>query len=362
MRSERAVTLGIELETYSIAVPSYRISRELKFPRRGAAEKGERFTKDATIGSEYNSRPFSTIREAFFLLKNGLRKYIHFRSSRRDRDYHTLFPVGAWIDRFAGCHIHSAFGKRKLTFRQARLLSRRIHDHIPFIIALTANSPVWRDRVTNNASNRLLLATKKYCKVIRRAALTNHHYNELTYNKGGKRKIPTLEIRVLDSGVPEYILAAACVVKAVALRWLAHKPAPIELGDAAYLRSRDEAIHYGADATLFWNNHALTVPQYVDFFFRKYEEELERMDVPGEVLDVFKYLKRGWNQAAVIRRAAQKSRWRHRPTWEKRFAKRYAAAIEALLDGNSYKDFAGRLGVRLPKIDRVWLGRREAGW
>jgi gamma-glutamyl:cysteine ligase YbdK (ATP-grasp superfamily) len=313
-------------------------------------------------GSEYNSRVFTTIREAFFLLKNGLRKYIHYRPSLRQHEYQTIFPVGGWIDRFAGCHIHVALGKKKFTIRQARLLSRHIHNHIPFIIALTANSPVWRDRVTKIHSNRLLLGTKKYCQVTKRGVLSKHHYNELTYNLGGKRKPPTLELRVLDSGVPEYILAATCVIKAIALRWLKRKPALGTLKELNYLKARDEAVHYGTEATLYWKNHELSVPQYVDLFFRKYEDELDQMDIPGEVLDIFKYLKRGWNQATVIRRATQKARWRHRPTWEKRFTKRYAAAIEALLDGNSYRDFVRRIGIRLPKIDRVWLGRKEARW
>ncbi|MBI4368137.1 MAG: hypothetical protein HY588_01960, partial [Candidatus Omnitrophica bacterium] len=107
-RSQLAISLGIELESYSISIPDYRITRELHFPRRGTVEKGERFTKDWSIGSEYNSRVFHTIREAFFLLKTGLRKYIHFRSSPKEREYHTIFPIGGWMDRFAGAHIHLA--------------------------------------------------------------------------------------------------------------------------------------------------------------------------------------------------------------------------------------------------------------
>ncbi|OGX05360.1 MAG: hypothetical protein A3G87_08100 [Omnitrophica bacterium RIFCSPLOWO2_12_FULL_50_11] len=361
-RSERAISVGVELETYSISVPEYRISRELHFPRRGIAELGERFTKDASIGSEYNSRVFYTVREAFFLLKNGLRKYIHYRSSPEEHDYRTLFPIGGWTDRFAGSHIHMALGKKKFEYRRARLLARRLHSHIPFLIALCGNSPVWRDRITAINSNRLLRGTEKYCKVTRRELLYKHHYRELTYNEGGKRKPPTLEIRVLDSGIPEYVVAAICVVKAVALQWLERKPSLNHLTHEDYLSARDQAIRYGPKAKLLWNRHALTVPQYVDLFFRKYEDELDQLAIPDDVIDVFKYLKRGWNQSTVIRRAAQKSRWHHRPTWERRFAKRYAAAIRALLDGNSYTEFAKALGVRLPSIERTWMGRRESKW
>jgi hypothetical protein len=361
-RSERSISLGIELESYSISVPSYRISRVLRFPRRGIAEKGERFTKDMSIGSEYNSRVFYTIYEAFFLLKNGLRKYIHFRSFPGQREYHTIFPVGGWIDRFAGSHIHVAFGNKKFTYLHARRLARRLHSHIPFIIALTGNSPVWRDRVNQVNSNRLLLGTKTYCKVMKRERLLTHHYQELTYNQGGKRKPPTLELRVLDAGVPEYMAAAACIVKAVALRWLQGGSTLNRLADEDYRLARDQAIHYGPDAQLFWNRHEVTVPQYVDLFFRKYEDELEQLNIPNEVIDIFKWLKKGWNQSTVVRKAVQKSRWHHRPTWERRFARRYADAIERLLDGNTYRDFSNTLGVWLPKIERVWLGRKVAKW
>lgn len=360
--SARSVSLGIELETYSIAIPSYRITRELQFPRRGVREEGERFTKDVSIGSEYNSKVFYTLREALFLLKNGLRKYIHYRSFPEEREHRTLFPIGGWIDRFAGSHIHLALGKKRFDFFMARGLARRLHDHIPFLIALTGNSPVWREKITPLNSNRLFRGTKTYCQITKRDTLSKQHYRELTFNPGNKRKAPTLELRVPDSGVPEYILAAACVLKAIALRWLQKKPSYNHLTFENYLKARDQAIRFGPDAKLFWNHHALTVPQYVDLFFRKYSEELEQLDIPDELIRVFKYLKRGSNQATVIRRSAQKSIWQHRPTWERRFSKRYAAAVHDLLDGNSFDDFAKKLGVRLPKIDRTWLGRKDARW
>ena len=359
--SERTVSIGVELEAYSISIPDYKISRSLHFPRRSAAEAGERFTKDVSIGNEYNSKIFYTVREALFLLKNGLRKYIHYRAPR-ERDRHTLFLVGGWTDRFAGSHIHVALAKKKLDPKQAQRLARCLHSHIPFIIALTGNSPVWRDRLNQLNSNRLLLGTKTYCKITKGSELSKHRYSELTLNAGGKRKPPTLELRVPDSGVPEYILAAVCVIKAVALRWLAGKPTLNHLSHENYVVARDQAVHYGPGAKLYWNHHVITVAQYADLFFRKYKDELDQLHIPGEVIDLFKYLKKGWNQSTVIRRAVQRSLWSHRPTWERRFAKRYAHAIESLLDGNTFATFAKTLGVRLPNIDRTWLGRKEARW
>ena len=40
-KSVSKITLGVELETYSIALPEYRICRELHFPKRSTVEEGE---------------------------------------------------------------------------------------------------------------------------------------------------------------------------------------------------------------------------------------------------------------------------------------------------------------------------------
>lgn len=361
-RRRRAISMGIELEAYSIAVPEYRITRELHFPRKAAIEPGERFSRDVTIGTEYNSKVFTTIHEAFFLLKNGLRKYIYNRAECKEHSYHTVFPVGGWIDRFAGCHLHLALGKDRFDFQQAKELAARLHDHIPFLIALSANSPVWRERIEDIDSNRLLRGTQTYCQVTKRGLLYKHHYRELTFNAGGKRKPNTLEIRVLDSGIPEYIAAALCVANAVALHWLKRRGRLNQSTHRNYLKARDQAVRRGARARLVWNNHWMNVARYTDLFFRKYREELEQMNIPDDVLRIFKYLKKGWNQAELIRRAALKARKRNRQTWQRQFAKRYTSAIQTLLDGNSYSDFAKALGVKVPDIHRVWLGKREMKW
>ncbi len=357
-----SITMGVELETYSIALPEYRICRELHFPRRAIVERGERFTKDLSIGSEYNSKVFRNIREAFFLLKSGLRKYTRYHDPEESGERFVIFPAGGWIDRFAGTHIHLALGQHHVTYELAKELAYRIHDHIPFLIALCANSPVWREKITPHASCRLLRGSNKYCKVTKREMLYKHPLRELTYNRGRKKKPPTLEIRIMDSSVPEYIAAALVVCRAIAIRWARRKSVLNLSTHRKYQQARDQAVKRGVKARLFWTNHRISVPRYVDLFFRKYEEELEMMDIPDEVLRVFKYLKKGWNQAEVIRRAAKKYYRKNRKTWKREFARHYAQAIEDLLDGNSFEHFAAKLGVKLPNIKRTWLGRKSAKW
>lgn len=356
------ISMGLELESYSISLPDNRINRELRLPKRAAIEQGEKFTRDWSIGSEYNSKVFTNIREAFFLLKSGLRKYFSTRHPEDPEGKFVIFPIGGWTDRFAGSHIHLALGKRPFPYKTARELAVRIHDHIPFLIVLTGNSPIWREKITEKNSNRLLLGSEKYCRATKRENLYKHHYRELTYNAGGQKKPPTLELRVCDSSIPEYLIAAACVCRAIALRWQKRKQVINISTHDNYLKARSAAVLEGVEAKLVWTNHQVKVSNYVDLFFRKYAEELREMDIPDEIIRIFKYLKKGINQAEVIRQAAQKCSKRHHPTWQRQFANKYSHGIQELLNGNSFEKFAKHLGVRLPSIDRVWLGREEARW
>src|SRR5215467_13179781 len=110
------VIIGVEIEAYSIGHDDYKIGRRTSRPRPGLSEKGERFTRDTSIGSEYNSRPFSTTREALFLLKAGLRKYLR-ENYRGDTEKHErLIPllVGGWTNRSAGTHMHISLADRVL--------------------------------------------------------------------------------------------------------------------------------------------------------------------------------------------------------------------------------------------------------
>ena len=42
----RRIVTGVEVESYTILMPEYDISRRLAFPRKGLGEAGERFVRD----------------------------------------------------------------------------------------------------------------------------------------------------------------------------------------------------------------------------------------------------------------------------------------------------------------------------
>ncbi|MGH7256435.1 MAG: hypothetical protein ACREI3_11730, partial [Nitrospirales bacterium] len=331
-------------------------------PRPGLSEAGERFTRDASIGSEYNSRPYHTVREALFLLKAGLRKY--FRTLYRSRDEEPEHPipllVGGWTNRFAGAHLHLSVAGRKMTQDEAASLAWPLHDQLPFLIAIGANSPVWAKKITGKASNRFLRGSDAYFTVTRRGRLTSVDTRELVYSPSRKTKPATLEIRVLDSNLPEYLVTALCLVKAVALRWLKGKGAANRLSHADYLKARLEAAARGMRCQLPWNGEWLTAPEYLDRVLWEHREELECMDIPDEIYEVLCLLKRGYTGARLIHDAAIQARHEHPQTWQRRFAKRYTLGLEQLLSGNRLRDFAHALKVQLPSIERVWLGRKGA--
>jgi hypothetical protein len=355
------VVLGVELEAYTIQIPGFRISRQMAFPRKGVGEKGERFTRDTSIGTEYNSQPFSSIREGLFLLKAGLRKYSLklYRSTTTPVKGKQLLLVGGWRDRFAGAHLHLSLADRELSKPEAKRLAWHIHDHIPFLVAVGANSPVWADRITEVASNRVDRASQQYFRPIARTELTLRTYDEMLYSRGRKLKPATLEIRVLDSNIPEYVLAAATVVKAVALNWLDRRPAPNRVSKAAYTRSRQDAAARGMRARLCWNGRWVTVPRYLDLLVWSLRHIFAEMDVPEEIWTTFLLLKRRLNGAAVLAQAANLAYAEHPQTWQQRFARRYAEALDHLLSGNSPLDFVKRLRLPLPNLHGVWVGRKN---
>lgn len=358
----KRVVIGAEIEAYSIDMADYQIGRRLSRPRPGLSEFGERFTRDTSIGSEYNSRPFETVREAFFLLKSGLRKYIRslYRSRDEGQDFRVPLLVGGWTNRFAGTHLHLSLAGQTLSLREATSLAYHIHDYIPFLIAIGANSPIWNKAITTRASNRLLRGSPTYFTVTKRGKLTSEDYYEMVFNPGRKTKPPTLELRILDSNIPEFVVTSLCVVKAVSLRWLQRKPACNRINHTTYVEGRQEAGLHGMRCKLPWKDDWLPAHEYLDRFLWEHREELDMMDIPEDIYEVLRLLKRRVNGARLIHDAAVQARAEHPQTWRRRFAKRYSQGLEQLLSGNSIHDFATSLNVSLPDTERVWLGRRTA--
>lgn len=358
----KRIVIGVEIEAYSIQVPDYAIGRRHTRPRPGVSEAGERYTRDTSIGSEYNSRPFATIREAFFLLKNGLRKYLRrlYRGHEDGDEWLVPLLVGGWTNRFAGTHLHLSVADEDLTEADARALAGHLQAHLPLLIAACANSPIWGERITAAASNRLLRGSDAYFRPITPRAVSTADLRELRYAPARKRKPATLELRMLDSNIPEFVVATMTLAKAVALRWRRGGGAVNRLRHADYLTARHNAGHHGMRCKLCWRGEWMPARKYLDRFLWEHRDELERMDVPDEVYGVLRLLKRGFNGARIIHDAARIAHREHPQTWQKRFAKRYAHGIEQLLSGNSLRDFATALNVALPDTDQVWLGRRTA--
>jgi hypothetical protein len=355
------ISLGVELETYTIRLKNKHIGRHLMLPRRGIIESGERYTHDRSIGIEYSSRPFQSIRESLFGIKMGLRKSIatyRLESSNSNGNY-TLFLAGTWRDRFAGTHFHIGLGPGGIEFDDALRLSRHLHGHLPFLIALLANSPIRKEQITNYDSNRFLYGGDKFFHPLKFGELNGEYNEEMTFNKSRKKRIPTLEIRPCDANLPEYAAAGLVVVKAITMAWLSRRK-PLNVNDyEKHLKARICAGKYGPKAKLYWNNRSLRADQYLDRFFREYHSYLSRMDMPPEVIEVFRLFKLGWNGAGILRRACLRHQRHHPRTWRRYFTEDYIIGINNLLNGESMTTFTRSFGIRPPSIQGVRLGDKR---
>jgi Glutamate-cysteine ligase family 2(GCS2) len=347
----RRIIIGAEVEAYSIALTDYSIGRRTSRPQPGMSERGERFTRDTSIGSEYNSKPFATVREALFLLKAGLRKYLRdmFRGETDENDRLIPLLVGGWTNRSAGTHLHLSFADRDLDEEGARALAEQVHDHIPLLLAVSANSPVWDRKLTKFASNRVLKGSAAYFAPLPRGEVSKKDLQELRFSPARKTKPATIELRMLDSNVPEFIVASMVILKAIAMRRLCDEDAVNPLvDDATYLKAREDAAMKGMRARLPWRGQLKPARTVLKLFLREYKEELDAMDVPNEIWDVFHLLENGYNGSRIISEAIKDAKREHAQTWQRRFAKRYSEGLEQLLNGNSLRDFAAALHVELP--------------
>lgn len=358
----RRVVIGAEIEAYSISQADYSIGRRTSRPRPGVSERGERFTRDTSIGSEYNSRPFTTTRESLFLLKTGLRKYLrdNFRGDIDDEERLVPLLVGGWTNRSAGTHLHMSLADRTLSEEDAVSIAAHIHDQMPLLLAIGSNSPVWDRRLTTIASNRMVKGSDAYFAALPRGEVSTKDLQEMRYAPGRKTKPPTLELRVLDSNLPEFVVAASVICRAILLRWCQTEEPLNPIDGDEYARARLEAAKKGMRARLPWKGKLRPARVVLDQFLWEHRAVLEAMDVPDEVWETFRLLKLGFNGSRIIKEAIQIARNEHPQTWQRRFAKRYSEGLEALLNGNSLRDFAAALQVDLPDTNEVWLGR--ANW
>jgi hypothetical protein len=355
------LTIGVEVEAYTISVPEFYIGRRTDYPSPSLVEKGEAFVYDKSIGIEYNAKPCQTVREMYFALKTGLRKFHRrlYRTHEPGEEFLSVFLAGGWRDRFAGSHLHLGVEDGSLRHSEANALAQHLHDQIPFVVAILANSPVWRDRLSSLSDNRLLRCTDEYCLILPRGRLSSYHYHEMNANGPTKRKPLTVELRVGDSNLPEFLCAALTVMKAVAIRAVDGFPPANLLSHAQYVRSRLSAARRGATSRLYWRGRSIPFSEYVDRFLDAHADALGQMEVPDEVVETFRLLKRGIDGATLQRRAVLSLRRRFPRAWQRKFAQRYVGAIEKLLGGETLTVFARELGVRLPSTRRTGLGRRR---
>ena len=357
----RDITLGAEVETYTITLDDYHIGRHFMLPRKSVIEKGESYHRDRSIGIEYASRPFTSIREALFNIKGGLKKSItayRFEQAKKKRDY-VLFFAGTWRDRFAATHFHVGLSPDDLSFRDAVMVSKHLHGHLPFLIALLANSPLYRGGITASDSNRALVAGDKFFYPLEFGELDSEYREEMTFNKSRKKRTPTLEIRPCDANLPEYMAAGLVVVKAVSMAAIGRKAICNRNSHERHLKAREKAARHGPAATLYWNNRPLRADSYLDKFFREYDWALSQMDIPPEAFEVFRLFKMGWNGAGILRRACRRHKRAHPRVWERYFAEEYADAVTALLQGETLHTFSRMLGLRPPDTSGIKLGNRK---
>lgn len=352
------LTLGVEVESYTLTLDKLHIGRRLMFPKKGVIERGESYHRDRSIGIEYASKPFRTIRESLFGIKAGLRKsMVQFRFDPEHRgSSYVLFFSGTWRDRFAASHFHVGLGPEGIDFADAESLAGHLHAHLPLLIALLANSPVYKERITNTDSNRFVNADEKFFFPVEPGHLDREMREEMTFNCSRKKIVPTLELRPCDANLPEYLAAGLVIVKAATMGWMHGWPPPNQNNFHCHVKARNSAGRRGPNARLFWNNRPIAAPDYLDRFFKAYRPFLSKMDIPADVLETLKLFKLGWNGAKIMRNACSRHQRAHPRIWQRYFAEEYIPAIVALLNGENLHTFMRQLGLRPPPTKPVRLG------
>ncbi|NHI91294.1 MAG: hypothetical protein EAX96_02240 [Candidatus Lokiarchaeota archaeon] len=359
------LTMGLEIESFSIDLNKMKfVSMAPIYPKDGI-EREEEFKKDMTIGSEFNSPVFTSLNEAFFRLKTALRKY--FVNLETDENMRiALIGSYDYENETAGVHYHFAFNKVKgITIEQAKHISPLIHQHIPFIIAITANSPIIRKKMTKIASNRLLnngmaMFSPLTREDLEEIELTNH-FNEINFAKGTEKKPSTLEIRVVDSTIPEYIMAGLFIAYISILGAIKGKKPWKYFKFSRHEKDRINAARRGVKAEIHWNKAKWVIPKYIDAFFNYYRTEVKESNINRDILNVFRLAKSWWNAADIVRESYRIIENRYKNKGQdfinQEFCRKLLEAQRRNLDGDNLISFARHLNVKIPSIENVKLGK-----
>ncbi|MHA1796913.1 MAG: glutamate-cysteine ligase family protein [Candidatus Helarchaeota archaeon] len=362
-----SLTLGIEIESFSIDLQSLEFKSLAPIYVKKGVETGEYFVYDKTIGSEYNSPVFTSLNEAFFRIKTGLRKYFINLGEDEIKRIALIASYSNTSDT-AGVHYHvGPEAGEELTDEIADHIAPYIHQQIPFLIAIMANSPIIDGKITNIASNRMIYNGESMCAALDRSTLEGlggfSHFDEINLTSPRENKPPTLEVRVADSNIPEYVIAGLFIVYVAVNSAIKGK----KLWNLKYYHQRDyerermAAAEFGAKTSIKFNKAYLPMPKYIDAFFNFFRDEIEESNVSEDILTVFRLAKKGWVMADIVRESWNKIKQEDPNKSEemvsKIFAAKYLQAQERNLNGENIKTFAKILGVQLPRLNDVKLGK-----
>ncbi|MBD3186578.1 hypothetical protein GF325_07115 [Candidatus Bathyarchaeota archaeon] len=358
-------TIGMEVESFTIDTERLEILAQAPFypDNKVGVELDENFTNDVTIGSEFNSPVFTSINKAAFRMKSSLRKYSMNMAEARNRQ---IALLGSFTDELdtAGVHYHLGF-KDTVEIDDIVLykVAVAIHQQVPFLIAILANSSLLRGADTSFSSNRLIHNGPAMFRAISRekigAMKTTKPFHELYYSPPKGKKPHTLEIRVCDSNLPEYIIAGFFIIKTVTIGAIAGKKAWEQYNHQQYIQDRLNVARNGMNATIHWNGQGLNVPQYIDKFFKDYKRVIELLQFEKDVLAPFKLAKKGWAMADIIREAYRNIKKKYLKGQKKYILKEFilhlVEAQENNLDGDGLKQFITDMGIHVSPYQDVKL-------
>ena len=165
-------------------------------------------------------------------------------------------------------------------------------------ISSVENSPIIEEAMTEFASNRLIkngnfMFTPLIRSVLKEIIMKTSHVNEINYSKAnGEKKPPTLEVRVADSNIPEYICAGLFILNVAIMGAIRGKKLWKYYDHLSYMEDRLNVAKRGINASIHWNKAKLRLPKYIDAFFNFYHEECQSLHCKWSLFirDLYSYL------------------------------------------------------------------------